>query len=338
MQQDKITWLLEFSDRGMERDYRYFACTRTYLATDFMVVAVNIFASAASLLRLRIRSDLTLWSKFIMSANLMLSIIHAVIIRQMPAFYARWRTYFIGLARILRVLLILAISFHLDWKPHGWASLLLKFFLLSPASGNFIFAIGLPLPMRSHLAVQLMVVGLGLYHVQSFCSEVLPPSDSFSCQIYSLMMKAYEAVNVFDLRVLVHAGEVRGHCCLSVLSSVVVSSGLILSTVFLYLVELSSRLKYLSSLRQVDAGLVENSKRTLKMVCFVYCSAYLFLLPVVWEVCVMLQALQDQGMLTFGYLRLLVVITALVIEMFMKVWLTALMFLVSSVALAIFSR
>lgn len=330
-----ISWFLEFTDPELEQSCRAFTCSRTYLATDSVVVAVNVLANAAILLQMGAKSGLPLASRAALLLNLLLSVMHVIAMRQAPNIYTRWRSALVAVSRLTRAFLVFMVTSSIGVQPLGWFAMMLKFFLLSPASGSFMYAVGLPLPMRMHLVVQTIITVATLSQVGKLCSSVAAVEQGVPCYLFDLFSSTHKWLNLFDLKLLPHTLPAGSNCCLPVLSAVVVAYGLVFSTVIVYIMETSSRVMYVSTIANLPVHIARALSKALRIVCVVSCAVCLSALPVLWEISILWYKVSESGVPHFGWNRLAVIVTAVGIEGFMQVWLSVILYVVCSLSFAV---
>jgi hypothetical protein len=287
------------------------------------------------LLRLRRLADLPLGSRLGLLLNLTLSIAHAALVRTAPEPYKRRRTFLVSCARLLRMTVVLSLcgiaGSSSAAQSGGWISTALQLLLLSPASASLLCAIALPLPLRSHLALQVVLTGLALSRAPALCDQVPDGAGSVRCGALQLLSQRLRWLNPFATRVLPWVPADGPGCCVPALSAVMVAHGIVFSSVAVYTIDLVSRTNFLRR----EAGLPPRSVtalvRVMRAVWSVGCVTALSSLPVVWEVCLLAQKLGEVGLAGYGFAGIAALLTSFLLESFMRVWLALVLLLLSSV-------
>jgi hypothetical protein len=299
------------------------------------VLVINALANATMLLRLRMLADLPLGSRVGLLLNLTLSIAHAALVRTAPEPYKRWRTFLVSCARLLRMTVVLSLcgiaGSSSAAQSGGWISTALQLLLLSPASASLLCAIALPLPLRSHVALQVVLTGLALSRAPALCDQVPDGAGSVRCGALQLLSQRLRWLNPFATRVLPWVPADGPGCCVPALSAVMVAHGVVFSSVAVYTIDLVSRTNFLRR----EAGLPPRSVtalvRVMRAVWSAGCVTALSSLPVVWEVCLLAQKLGEVGLAGYGFAGIAALLTSLLLESFMRVWLALVLLLLSSV-------
>jgi hypothetical protein len=299
------------------------------------VLVINALANAIMLLRLRMLADLPFGSRLGLLLNLTLSIAHAALVRTAPEPYKRRRTFLVSCARLLRMTVVLSLcgiaGSSSAAQSGGWISTALQLLLLSPASASLLCAIALPLPLRSHLALQVVLTGLALSRAPALCDQVPDGAGSVRCGALQLLSQRLRWLNPFATRVLPWVPADGPGCCVPALSAVMVAHGIVFSSVAVYTIDLVSRTNFLRR----EAGLPPRSVtalvRVMRAVWSVGCVTALSSLPVVWEVCLLAQKLGEVGLAGYGFAGIAALLTSFLLESFMRVWLALVLLLLSSV-------
>jgi hypothetical protein len=300
------------------------------------VLVINALANATMLLRLRMLADLPLGSRLGLLLNLMLSIVHAALVRSAPELYKRWRTFLVYCARLLRMTVmpsLCGIAGSSAEHSGGWVgtALQLLLLLLSPASGSLLCAIALPLPLRSHVALQVVLTGLALSRAPALCDQVPNGAGSVRCGALQLLSQRLRWLNPFATRVLPWVPADGPGCCVPALSAVMVAHGIVFSSVAVYTIDLVSRTNFLRREARLPPRSVTALVRVMRAVWSVGCVTALSSLPVVWELCLLAQKLGEVGLAGYGLAGIAALVTSLLLESFMRVWLALVLLLLSSV-------
>jgi hypothetical protein len=110
-----------------------------------------------------------------------------------------------------------------------------------------------------------------------------------------------------------------------------VAHGIVLSSVAVYTVDLFSRTSFLKRESGLPAESVTGLICVMKTVWLVGCVTALSSLPVVWELCLLAQKLGEVGLASYGVAGIGALLTSLLLESFMRVWLVLVLLLLSSV-------
>jgi hypothetical protein len=306
----------------------------SYLSSDAAVLAINALANATMLLRLRMLADLPLGSRAGLLLNLMLSIAHAALVRSAPEPYKRWRTFLVSCARLLRMTVVLSLCGMPGSgaaQSSGWVGTALQLLLLSPASASLLCAVALPLPLRSHVALQVVLTGLALSRAPALCDRVPHTDGSARCGALQLLSERLRWMNPFATRVLPWVPADGPGCCVPALSAVMLAHGIVFSSVAVYTIDLVSRTNFLRREAGLPPGSVAALVRVMRAVWLVGCVTALSCLPVVWELCLLAQKLGEVGLAGYGFTGVAALLTSLLLESFMRVWLALVLLLLSSV-------
>jgi hypothetical protein len=295
---------------------------------------INALANATMMLRLRMLADLPLGSRIGLVLTLLLSIAHAALVRTAPEPYKRWRTFLVSCARLLRMAVVLSlcgITGSSAAQSGGWIATALQLLLLSPASASFLCAVALPLPLRSHAALQVLLTGLALSRAPALCDQVVNGVGSARCGSLQLLLHRLRWLNPFATRVLPWVPPDGPGCCVSTLSAVMVAHGIVLSSVAVYSIDMISRTNFLRREAGLPSESVTGLIRVMRTVWLVGCVTALSSLPVVWELCLLAQKLGEVGLAGYGVAGIGALLTSLLLESFMRVWLALVLLLLSSV-------
>lgn len=301
-----------------------------YLANDRAVLLINAVANATMLLRLRMLSDLACSSLLGLTANLLLSVAHVLLMRNAPGPYVHWRTFLVSTARLLRVLVVLSMAHTSVMQPTSWQAMALQLVVLSPASASLLCAVALPLPLRAHLMLQAVVTGIMLTQTGKLCQQLPPGLEATRCDVLQQLSQQVQWLTPFQLKALPLFPDNGLDCCVPVLSAVMVTYGMVLSTLAVYTLELFSRTSYLKSAAQLPAASAAALVRVLRTVWVVGCITSLSMVPIIWEVSVFAQRLGEVGLFEYGLVALGAAVTSFLLQSFMRVWLALVLLLISS--------
>ncbi|KAF8067405.1 hypothetical protein HT031_002453 [Scenedesmus sp. PABB004] len=328
----RVNRLLEFTDPELEAAWRS-ERRRTCAARDAVVMLVNVVANTTVLLRLRMLTALPLASRLGLLANLLLSAAHAAAAQLAPRRYERWRTAFVWGARLLRVRVVLQMSLGVAGGGGGdaWGTLgtALHLLFFGPASASLLCTVALPLPLRPHLALQAAVTAASLAHVGALCARAPPGLADARCSVAGALSDTAAAVSLLDLRL-----PGGGDCCGPVLAAAMVAHNMLLASLAVATLDLASRTAFIRARAGLLPGARASLVRALRVVWASGVVTGLSLLPLVWEVVALAHRLAAGGWAELGPLGVAAAATSLLLEVFMRAWLSLLLLLASAGALA----
>ncbi|GBF91329.1 hypothetical protein Rsub_03649 [Raphidocelis subcapitata] len=331
-----VTPLLEFADAQAESAWRAHAARGAH-RLDGAVVLLNAACNAA--LFLRSASDGHVYgyrrAAGLLCVEAALAGLHLFAIARRPEAYARLRTPMVLTLRSARAML--ATKVFPSPCPRDPSLYRLRLFAYTPASGNILYS-ALVLPLRWHLPLQLFAAARIAAAVPNVCACAAAAVEGAFCGARDKLARAHARFGASLLLGLLGAAPPAGQgaggheCCMPVLVSFVVTKTLPVTTVVAIMLEAASRATWLAAgapgapQPAPAAACVRAARRGLLGAAAVGLVACAAAPPIIWEAAVAFSQWRAPGGAP-GPAQAALTLTALGTELFMRLWLAAVLHL-----------
>lgn len=307
-----VSGFLEFTDPELETAYHEFASPRTFATTDLAVTFISLCASISSLLRLHAQDAIRDYSHLALLSHALLCVARIWLLQWCPKQYSRFRSLLVGAGRLSQAFGFWNVD--VVTTAHNCEPYVYRGFWIYPAFQIFFASITLPLPLRTHLFLQGLVVMAMLWRTVG--EHTSCPAMAWPSMATESAQQFWQRIRFLEIDVAPLSDNALAWWPMPQISSILFFDYFCTSIV-MFALELVSRTRFLLSISYCQPHQPSAHLRSLRVGCIVGCGLLISLYPIC------LRALQR---LTFAFEAQntfhtnLAALTAIGVEAFMKIW------------------